>query len=222
MMKRGTESMSMMKEILLNQVEYLDTDSLVNYITKEQSNIYKSSQEAHRHTVNAYTTYNLDVNRNVFKFTAGTNVVSNKWESHWSRKSELIDNDNPQFNFAVGNETVGGGANWDSQVGFFGRVNYAFADKYLLEGNLRYDATSKFPSHLRWWWYPSFSAGWILTNEEFMSGLDGILSHAKIRGSWGSIGDQSVSNSLYLSTMSITKNSWSTRSGAKFVHIRTA
>src|SRR5690625_2827721 len=142
-------------------------------------------------------------------------------ESHCSLNSELIYNDNPQFNFAVGNETVGGGANWDSQVGFFGRVNYAFADKYLLEGNLRYDATSKFPSHLRWRWYPSFSAGWILTNEEFMSGLDGILSHAKIRGSWGSIGDQSVSNSLYLSTMSITKNSWLTSSGDQFFHMVT-
>lgn len=194
---------------------------LVNYITKEQSNIFMSSLEEHRHTFNAFTTYNLNINRNVFKFTGGSNIVGNKWESHWSRKTELIDNDNPQFNFAVGNETVGGGANWDSQVGFFGRVNYVFADKYLLEGNLRYDATSKFPSHLRWRWYPSFSAGWILTNEEFMSGLDGILSHAKIRGSWGSIGDQSVSNSLYLSTMSITKNSWLNSSGDQFFQMGT-
>lgn len=194
---------------------------LVNYITKEQSNIYKSSQEAQRHTVNAYTTYNLDVNRNAFKFTAGTNVVSNKWESHWSRKTELINEENPQFNFAVGNETVGGGANWDSQVGFFGRINYSFADKYLLEGNLRYDATSKFPSHLRWRWYPSFSAGWVLTNEDFMSGLDDIISHAKLRGSWGSIGDQSVSNSLYLSTLNITKNSWLSSSGDQFFQMGT-
>src|SRR5690625_7824463 len=54
-----------------------------------------------------------------------------------------------------------------------------------------------------------------------MSVLDGILSHANIRGSWGSIGDQSVSNSLYLSTMSITKNSWLTSSGDQFFQMGT-
>src|SRR5690625_7281290 len=54
-----------------------------------------------------------------------------------------------------------------------------------------------------------------------MSGLDEILSHAKIRGSWGSIGDQSVSNSLYLSTWSITKNSWLSSSGDQFFQIGT-
>lgn len=195
---------------------------LVNYVTKDQSYIYESSLEARQHTLNAYTVYNLDLGaRNAFKFTAGSNIVSYRWKSHWSRKADLINNENPQFNFAVGNETTGGGTNWDSQAGFFGRINYAFADKYLLEGNLRYDATSKFPTHLQWRWYPSFSAGWVLSNEKFMAGISEVLSHAKLRGSWGSIGDQSVSNSLYLSTLGIAKNSWLSSEGNQFFQMGT-
>lgn len=195
---------------------------LVNYITKAQSNIYQSTWNGQRHTVNAYTTYNLHLNdKNQFKFTLGSNIVSNKSKSHWSRKTELINEENPQFNFATGTETVGGDAYWDSQLGYFGRVNYSFSDKYLLEGNLRYDATSKFPAYLRWRWYPSFSAGWVLSNEDFMTQLKPVLSYAKFRGSWGSIGDQSVSNSLYLSTMGIDKNSWLNSAGNQFFQLGT-
>lgn len=195
---------------------------LVNYVTKEQSYIYNSQLNAQRHTVNAYSTYNLDLNdKNRFKFMAGTNIVANKWQSHWSRKSELINNANPQFPFAVGNETTNGSANWDGLVGFFGRVNYSFDNKYLLEGNMRYDATSKFPTHLRWKWYPSFSAGWVVSNEEFMTGISNVVSHMKLRGSWGSIGDQSVANSLYIPTMSIAKNNWLASGGDQFFQIGT-
>lgn len=195
---------------------------LVNYVTKDQSYIYQSTLSAQRHTVNAYSTYNLNLtNQHRFKLMLGTNIVANKWKSHWSRKTNLINNDNPQFNFAVGNETTGGGANWDGQVGYFGRVNYAFSNKYLLEGNLRYDATSKFPENLRWRWFPSFSAGWVLSNEKFMDDISRVVSYAKLRGSWGSIGDQSVANDLYISSMDITKNSWINAAGEQFFSLGT-
>jgi TonB-linked SusC/RagA family outer membrane protein len=195
---------------------------LVNYVTKEQSYIYNSNLQAQRHTVNAYSTYNYDLNsKNRFKFMLGTNIVASKWNMHWSKKTELINNNNPQYPFAVGTETTNGSANWDGQVGYFGRVNYAFNNKYLLEGNLRYDATSKFPSNLRWKWYPSFSAGWVVSNEDFMSGIANILSYTKLRGSWGSIGDQSVLNSLYIPTMEISKNNWLNSGGDQFFQIGT-
>lgn len=195
---------------------------LVNYVGKSQSYIYQSTLEAKRHTVNAYTTYLLDVaSAHEFKFTLGTNLVANRWKSHWGRKTELINNDNAQYDFAVGTETTGGGTNWDSQLGYFGRVNYNFADKYLLEGNLRYDGTSKFPSNLQWRWFPSFSAGWVLTNENFMRDVQSVLSYAKFRGSWGSIGDQSVPNNLYISSLGISKNTWLNSAGDQFFQLGT-
>ncbi|GAB3413033.1 SusC/RagA family TonB-linked outer membrane protein [Niabella aquatica] len=195
---------------------------LSNYVTKENSYVYQSSWDAQKHTINAYTVYNLNLaDKNALKFTLGSNIVAQKWKSHWSRKTQLFNKDNPQFNFADGTETVGGGENWDSQLGYFGRINYAFDDKYLLEGNLRYDATSIFPANMRWRWYPSFSAGWVLTEEEFMKEIKPVLSYAKFRGSWGSIGDQSVPNSLYVSTMNFTKNSWLTSNGDQLLQLGT-
>lgn len=195
---------------------------LSNYVSKEASYVQKSTRQDQRHTVNAYTTYRLnlaDVNK--FKFMLGTNIVANEWESHYSYRSELFDNDNPQFNYAIGREESAANANWDSQLGYFGRVNYSFDNKYLLEGNLRYDATSKFPSDLRWKWYPSASAGWVISNEEFMSGIKDVLTYAKVRGSYGSIGDQSVSNSLYISTLPTGKINWLNSAGEQFYHFGT-
>ncbi|MFB5945324.1 SusC/RagA family TonB-linked outer membrane protein [Albibacterium profundi] len=195
---------------------------VTEYVGKNDTYFYQNSFNSAKHTFNAYSTYNLSLQDNhELKFMLGTNMVAYKWNSHSSRRTDLINPENPQFPFTVGTAEVGGGANWESQVGFFGRANYAFMDKYLLEANLRYDATSKFPSHLQWKWYPSFSAGWILTNEDFMQSLNPILSFAKLRGSWGSIGDQSVSNSLYLPTMGIGQNSWLSSSGEQFFQLGT-
>ena len=195
---------------------------LSNYVSKDATYIYKSTYAAQRHTVNAYTTYRLNLaERNKFKFMLGTNIVANEWDSHFSRIRELFNNDDPQFNFAIGKEETGAGANWDSQLGYFGRLNYSFDNKYLLEGNLRYDATSKFPAFMQWKWYPSASAGWVVSNEEFMSGIKDIFTYAKLRASYGSIGDQSVGNSLYKSTLSTGKISWLNSGGEQFFNLGT-
>lgn len=194
---------------------------MTDHTTKANTYFYQYGFRSKRHTFNATSNYNLDLGNHEFKFLLGTNIVAYNWVDHYSRRTNLINNDNPQFNFATGTETSGGGTNWDSQVGFFGRFNYAFNDKYLFETSLRRDATSKFPSHLKWRWYPSVSAGWVVSNEKFMESINSVLSFAKLRGSWGTIGDQSVSNSLYLPQMSIAKNSWLSSSGDQFFQLGT-
>ena len=190
--------------------------------TQESTYIHNQSLNSKRHTFNAFTTYNKTFNEDHdVKLMLGTNIVAYKWNSAWARRTNLINQENPQFNFATGVETSGGDTNWDSQAGFFGRANYAYKGKYLFEGNLRYDGTSKFPSHLKWRWYPSVSAGWVVSNESFMEGISDVLSFAKIRGSWGNIGDQSVSNSMYVPTMAITKNNWLNGLGQQFFQLGT-
>lgn len=192
------------------------------YIGKDQTYISRSNYFSKKHTVNAFSTYNLNIHdKHDFKFMVGTNIVSELWESNYAKRTNLMNEQNPQFNFAVGTETSGGDKYWESQAGFFGRLNYAYDNKYLLEANLRYDGASKFPKHLRWRWFPSFSAGWVISNERFMEPLKPILSFAKFRGSWGSIGDQSISNAMYVPTMDIPKNSWLTSSGNQFFQLGT-
>ncbi len=87
---------------------------------------------------------------------------------NWSQTTMLVDYENPQFDLAYGTQTTSGGEYWESQLGFFGRVNYNYKEKYLLEANLRYDGTSKFPTDLQWRWFPSFSAGWRVNEESWM------------------------------------------------------
>lgn len=194
---------------------------MTDYVLPANSYFNQESYLDQRHTLNAYSTYRLNLqNKHEFKFMLGTNIVGYRFNSHSSKRTGLLNNDNPQFKFTTGTDQVGGDANWESQAGFFGRVNYAFRDKYLLETNLRYDGTSKFPTHLQWNWYPSFSAGWVITNEKLMEPLRQVLSFAKLRGSWGSIGDQQVDNGLYKEIMeSQGKSSWLNGNGEQFFYI---
>ena len=94
-------------------------------------------------------------------------------------------------------------------------------DKYLFEANLRRDGSSKFPKDLRWTWFPSFSAGWVFTNEKFMKPLEKVLSFGKLRASWGSIGDQSVANNLYNSILGSGQTNWIGYDGKQYTYFGT-
>ncbi len=194
---------------------------LTDHTTKANTFFSQDNFRSMRKTFNFLSNYNLDLKDHQVKFLLGSQIVSYDYSSQYTSRTNLLNNDNPQYNFAVGTETSGGGANWDSQVGFFGRVNYAYKDKYLLEANIRRDATSKFPTNLRWRTYPSVSAGWVMSNENFMTGIKSIVTFAKLRASWGSIGDQSVANSLYIPQMGIGKNSWLNSGGLPYYQLGT-
>ncbi len=193
----------------LNYRTYTGLGANPDHIIRSTTNFASS-------TINAYTTYNWKLARDhEFKFILGVNRVaaSTEWQSQ--RVNQLTDIINPQFNFAIGTPpSVDGDKTWESQLGYFGRINYAFKDKYLVEGNLRRDGSSKFPSNLWWRWYPSVSAGWIVSNEKFLQSQN-VLNFFKIRGSWGSIGDQTVSNTLYLPLMDYGLSSWVGGNGAR-------
>lgn len=161
------------------------------------------------HTINAYTTYFLNLKEDhTFKFILGINRVTATTEWQTSQITNLIDITNPQFDFGIGTQTVSGDKLWESQLGYFGRVNYAFKNKYLVEGNLRYDGSSKFPEALWWRWYPSVSAGWVASEENFMQWTRPVINSLKFRASWGSIGDQSVPNTLYMPIMPTGQSTW--------------
>lgn len=167
-------------------------------------------------TLNAYTTYLLNLkDDHAFKFILGINRVTANTEFQTSQVTNLLDIINPQIPFGIGTQTVSGGSSWQSQLGYFGRINYAFKNKYLLEGNLRYDGSSKFPEFLWWRWYPSVSAGWVASEEKFMSWMTSAVNFLKVRASWGSIGDQSVPNNLYLPVMPNGQSAWIAGNGQR-------
>lgn len=103
-------------------------------------------------------------------------------------------------------QTNSGTSNAWAIQSFFGRLNYSFQEKYLLEVNLRTDGSSRFASGNRWGWFPSFSAGWRFSQEEFVQNSSGLhwISEGKIRGSYGILGNQNIGIYPYQSVLSFT------------------
>lgn len=97
------------------------------------------------------------------------------------------------------------GRDWAAEGGglqsFFARAQYDYKEKYLLSAIIRADGSRNFAEGNRWGYFPSFSAGWIMTKENFMSGTSGYLDFLKLRASWGQNGNQDIPNFIYTSTI---------------------
>lgn len=120
---------------------------------------------------------------------AGTSQENYKREYLTTSKLDLIDNSLSVPDAAIGEaSTSGNGTEWVMRS-YFGRINLNWDDKYLLEANLRADGSSRFLKKNRWGYFPSVSAGWRLDKEAFMEDFAGWLSLLKIRGSYGSLGN---------------------------------
>ena len=86
---------------------------------------------------------------------------------------------------------------------FFGRVNYNYDETYLLSLVLRADGSSNFARGHRWGYFPSVSAGWVISNEKFMESTKAWMDFLKIRASWGQNGNCNISNFQYLATIAL-------------------
>lgn len=180
----------------------------VQSYTQSYDSYYQDSYTSIRQTWNITTDYSLKLANHKFDFLLGMQAVDYRYTGVWGKKMTLMDITNPQFALATGTQTSGGTNSWNSTLGFFGRVNYNYKERYLFEANLRYDGSSKFPTHLKWRWFPSFSAGWRLTQEPWMQDITHVLSSMKLRASWGMIGDQTVSSSQYIPLIGAQTTYW--------------
>ena len=93
-------------------------------------------------------------------------------------------------------------------LGFFARLNYDYAGKYLFEVSAREDGSSRFSSANRWAFYPSASAGWRMSEENFWNPIKDWWDLAKVRFSYGSLGNQQVSDYSYISTLTTSMMSY--------------
>ena len=97
---------------------------------------------------------------------------------------------------------VGGGQNEYALMGFFGRLNYDYKGKYLVEVSGRYDGTSRFKRGHRWGFFPSFSLGWRISEEAFFDGIRDQFNNLKLRYSYGQLGNQNVGYYDYIGNQS--------------------
>lgn len=135
-------------------------------------------------------------NHNV-RVQLGFQAQDNYIENTSATRFGLLYPNMPYFNAATGSPavpTVGGGAAKNSNAGFFGRINYDFKSRYLLEITGRRDGSSRFSqlADKQWGFFPGASAGWIISKENFFDAISNVVNYAKIRGSYGSLGNQEV------------------------------
>jgi TonB-linked SusC/RagA family outer membrane protein len=135
--------------------------------------------------------------------TLGVNQESYRSDYLYVSRTGLITPSYPTVQLATGTiadqETI---STW-AMRSTFGRLNYTFDNKYIVEFSGRDDGTSRFPSSGRWAFNPSASAAWVMSNEKFFKPLSNVISFLKFRASYGTLGNQNTSSNYpYLPTMS--------------------
>lgn len=148
---------------------------------------------------NVYAAYHQNFGLHRIALTAGANLESDVVRSTSIQKNGLIVSNLADLNVATGavSSVAGGGSQW-ATAGIFYRANYSWADKYLLELDGRYDGSSKFPVSQQYGFFPSASAGWRINRESFMRSTAGWLDNWKVRASYGSLGNGTISPYLFL------------------------
>lgn len=142
--------------------------------------------------------------KHYFKALLGYNYEQETYKNTYSYNDDLLTPDVTNINLAMGidNRSITGDYYRWRTVGAFARINYAYADRYLIEVNGRYDGSSKFPQRQRWAFFPSISVGWRLTEEPWFKVSKDALSNIKLRASFGALGNSNVGNYAYDETFS--------------------
>ncbi len=163
--------------------------------------IWESTYDDRYTTLNLYSSYEYFVKGHQFKIMAGfQNELKTLYAIHGDREN-LISQEYPAINNATGMTNLANYKSHWSTVGYFGRFNYDYKEKYLLEINARYDGSSKFARGHRWGLFPSISAGYNIARENFWEPLLPYVNHLKFRASYGSLGNQTVANYQFVTLM---------------------
>ncbi|MFA6083983.1 SusC/RagA family TonB-linked outer membrane protein [Mucilaginibacter sp.] len=183
----------------------------LNYTPYQSASYNKARYYSYWNTVNTgklFATYNKTIGDHSFKAIVGTDLELNEYTSQSSERRSLLDPNFGEVNLATGDQFASSADGHYSTLGYFGRINYAYKDKYLLEINGRVDGSSRFPVNNLYGFFPSASAGYVLTKESYMDWSKSFLSFLKIRGSYGSVGNQAVGNNRFLSLLSAQNSGW--------------
>lgn len=181
----------------------VDGNFLQVFQYSKPNGVYEGQNNDTYNAFNFFGDYERTFGKHYFKVMAGYNQETKHTRSFYAQREKLISNDLPSMGSATGEKYVGNSDDsWATRSGFF-RVNYTYADRYLLELNGRYDLSSKFPKNDRAVFNPSFSVGWKLSEESwFKNPTNGFFDELKIRSSYGSLANQALDNGWhsYLST----------------------
>ncbi|SDM71473.1 SusC/RagA family TonB-linked outer membrane protein [Kriegella aquimaris] len=185
----------------------------VNWLTGENTSSWYPTQVNEYHysdyywSTNLYTSYEKSLNeKHNFLLMGGMQLETSKFRSLNAQARGLIVPEVISLSTATGEPSLQESLSHWSTEGYFGRLTYNFKEKYLFETNIRYDGTSRFQDGKRWGFFPSLSAGWVVSNEPFWEAISPVVNTFKFRGSWGELGNQNVASYQDLALIPTTKS----------------
>ena len=152
--------------------------------------------------------YNVDLGKNSIMALVGIESKHNHFEDMYGRGKGLeIEDDNYWYlGNVTSDQTLGSGASNYSMFSLFGKFNYVWDNKYLASVTIRRDASSRLSDSNNYDWFPSFSAGWRISQENFMEGTRSWLSDLKIRGAYGVNGNDIIANDAFYAKYEMDMN----------------
>ncbi|WP_205508869.1 TonB-dependent receptor [Longitalea arenae] len=170
-----------------------------NYNINPASNNYDENNR----NLTVYHTLNWDKAIGDHHLSAMAGQSYNRFDNSWfnGHAEGYFDNALTDLNAGTTNLTTDGRVTKDVLISYFGRLGYTYKEKYILEGIIRYDGSSRFADGHRWGAFPSLSAGWRIDKENFFD-LP-FVDLLKLRASWGELGNQAVDLYSYLNTVSV-------------------
>ncbi|WP_413668406.1 SusC/RagA family TonB-linked outer membrane protein [Mucilaginibacter sp. Mucisp86] len=162
--------------------------------TQLASNLTTTSEIDGHSLLTGLLKYNKTINHHSFNLLGGYSEEEFTYDWQSGYRANFVNNSQRVLNLGDAATQTNNAGSYDLGLrSLFGRFSYAFDDKYLFEANIRRDGSSRFAQGRQWGTFPSFSAAWVLSKENFMKGLTW-LDFAKVRASWGRLGNQNISN----------------------------
>jgi TonB-linked SusC/RagA family outer membrane protein len=186
---------------------YSSRPGVIAYLGSTTNDIREIKQRTNYLATNVYFEYeNTFRDAHYLKALVGYNYEQSTRDSIMAQRNGLIFEDANNINLALGQsiQTPGGYEQW-AILGGFGRLNYSYKDRYLIEVNGRYDGSSKFPADQRYGFFPSISAGWRIAQEAFWNVSPEFITDLKIRASYGSLGNGSIGSYQFQEQFNITQ-----------------
>ena len=167
-------------------------DGSFGNIGQPQTGIYEQVRSGHYSVFTGYTQYQRDIGNHFFSIMGGYehDYDYNRWVT--GEGYELASLEVPSISTAMGNKEVSDVINHWATQGIFGRLNYNYDEKYMIEFSARYDGSSRFEKGQRWGLFPSASVGYTISREDFWDPIRPYVQSLKLRASYGSLGNQSL------------------------------
>jgi TonB-linked SusC/RagA family outer membrane protein len=175
-----------------------DTPETPLYKYNNPNSLSNSDARQRQQTFILQSNFEFDIDKHKISGVGGFSQEWSVLRQFEGSRINLITEQDPTLNLGSkeGMSNNGGASQWAIRSGF-GRLNYNYNDRYLLEVNLRYDLSSRFHKSNRGGLFPSFSGAWRLSEESFMEFSRDFLDNVKLRASWGMLGNQYVGSTDY-------------------------